>query len=63
VVSIAAIVIFAVFGMKMFHEVGGGDYMDCISQAGNDQQAVQDCADEFTQRVENQLSVTVTPTP
>jgi Domain of unknown function (DUF4190) len=63
VVSVAAIIIFTVFGIKMFNEVGGSDYMDCISQAGNDQQAVQDCADEFTQRVEDQFSVTVTPSP
>ncbi|MGZ8803425.1 MAG: DUF4190 domain-containing protein [Mycobacterium sp.] len=58
-VSIAAIAI-AVWG---FNEVGGTDYVDCISRAGSDQQAVQDCADEFTQRVEDEFSITVTPTP
>ncbi|MGB3229582.1 MAG: DUF4190 domain-containing protein [Mycobacterium sp.] len=58
-VSIAAIV-FAVWG---FNEVGGGDYIDCVSRAGSDQQAIEDCANEFTQRVEDQFSVTVTPTP
>lgn len=58
-VSIAAIA-FAVWG---FNEVGGGDYIDCISRAGSDQQAIEDCANEFTQRVEDQFSVTVSPTP
>ncbi|GAB3227735.1 DUF4190 domain-containing protein [Mycolicibacterium hippocampi] len=58
-VSIAAIA-FAVWG---FNEVGGGDYIDCVTRAGSDQQAIDDCANEFTQRVEDQFSVTVTPTP
>ena len=59
VLSIVVIAI-AVWG---FNEVGGTDYVDCLSRAGSDQQAVQDCADEFTQRVEDQFSITVTPTP
>jgi heme/copper-type cytochrome/quinol oxidase subunit 2 len=36
-VSIAAIVLIGVFGMKMFNEVGGTDYVDCIQKAGSDQ--------------------------
>lgn len=59
VVSVAAIAI-AVWG---FREVGGTDYVDCLSRAGSDQQAIEACADEFTQRVEDQFSLTVTPTP
>lgn len=59
VVSIVVIAI-AVWG---FNEVGGTDYVDCVSRAGSDQQAIQECADEFTQRVEDQFSITVTPTP
>ncbi|MGE0216222.1 DUF4190 domain-containing protein [Mycolicibacterium sp.] len=58
-VSIAAIGVM-VWG---FNEVGGTDYVDCVTRAGNDQQAMQDCADEFTQRVEDQFSITLTPTP
>jgi hypothetical protein len=46
----------------VFKEVGGSDYVDCLSKAGSDQQAVQRCADQFRQRVENQFSVTLTPT-
>ncbi|KUH98054.1 DUF4190 domain-containing protein [Mycobacterium sp. IS-3022] len=46
-----------------FNQVGGTDYIDCISRAGNDQEAVQQCAEEFQQRVEDEFSVTLTPTP
>ncbi|MGB0436157.1 MAG: DUF4190 domain-containing protein [Mycobacterium sp.] len=59
VVSIVVIAI-AVWG---FNEVGGTDYVDCVSRAGSDEQAIQECADAFTQRVEDQFSITVTPTP
>jgi Domain of unknown function (DUF4190) len=58
-VSIAAIAI-AVWG---FNEVGGKDYIDCMTKAGSDEQAVQNCADQFQHRVENQFSITITPTP
>lgn len=46
-----------------FNEVGGTDYIDCVSRAGSDQQAVDQCSEEFQQRVEDQFSVTLTPTP
>jgi Domain of unknown function (DUF4190) len=46
-----------------FGEVGGTDYIDCMSRAGNDQQATQQCAKQFQDRVEDQFSITVTPTP
>jgi heme/copper-type cytochrome/quinol oxidase subunit 2 len=59
IVSIAAIGL-AIWG---FSEVGGTDYVDCLSRAGNDEQAMQQCADEFRERVETEFSVTITPTP
>ncbi len=59
VVSLAFIPIW----VGVFDEVGGTDYVDCLSRAGNDQQAVQQCADQFRERVENEFSITVTPTP
>jgi hypothetical protein len=55
--------VFIAFAVWGFGEVGGGDYIDCLSRAGNDQQAIQECADQFQQRVEDQFSVTLTPTP
>ncbi|MGE2691876.1 DUF4190 domain-containing protein [Mycolicibacterium pulveris] len=46
-----------------FDRAGGTDYLDCVSQAGNDQVALEQCANEFQQRVDDQFSVTVEPTP
>ncbi|MCI4675985.1 DUF4190 domain-containing protein [Candidatus Mycolicibacterium alkanivorans] len=46
-----------------FNQVGGGDYIDCLQKAGQDQNQVQKCADQFRQSVENRFSVTLTPTP
>ncbi|MCZ0731125.1 DUF4190 domain-containing protein [Mycolicibacterium iranicum] len=63
IVSIAAFVVVGVFGVALFNEVGGTDYIDCVNRAGSDQAAVQQCAEEFTQRVEDEFSITVTPTP
>lgn len=63
VVAIAAIIITAIFGWQLFQDVGGNDYIDCLNRAGSDQAAVEQCANEFTQRVENEFSITVTPTP
>jgi hypothetical protein len=42
---------------------GGSDYVDCVSKAGQDGAAIQKCVDQFRDRVENQFSVTLTPTP
>ncbi|WP_445170246.1 DUF4190 domain-containing protein [Mycolicibacterium sp. Dal123E01] len=47
----------------VFKEVGATDYVDCLQKAGQDQTAVQQCADEFKQSVEDKFSVTLTPTP
>ncbi|HJT95652.1 MAG TPA: DUF4190 domain-containing protein [Mycobacterium sp.] len=46
-----------------FDRAGGTDYVDCLSKAGNDEQAIQQCADQFRGRIENEFSITVTPTP
>lgn len=62
VAGLAFVAIYATLGWSMFKEVGGGDYIDCINRAGSDQAAVEQCATEFTERVEQEFSVTVTPT-
>jgi hypothetical protein len=60
---IEAVVVIALF-VWGFNEVGGTDYIDCINRAGNDQEAIQQCADQFTENLETQFSITVTtPTP
>jgi Domain of unknown function (DUF4190) len=57
IVSIAAIALL-VWG---FTEVGGTDYVDCLSRAGNDEQEMQQCADQFRDRIENEFTTTPTP--
>jgi hypothetical protein len=59
IVSIVAIFL----AVSFFDDVGGSDYLDCLSQAGSDQEAMQQCADQFREQMEDQFSLTVTPTP
>jgi amino acid transporter len=49
--------------MSVFSEVGGTDYVDCVSRAGSDSKAVEACANQLRNRMQNQFSVTATPTP
>ncbi|MGO4446118.1 DUF4190 domain-containing protein [Mycobacterium sp. 2YAF39] len=61
IIEAVAIIALMVWG---FGEVGGTDYVDCLSKAGSDQEAVQQCADEFTNNLETQFSMTITtPAP
>jgi hypothetical protein len=59
VVGVAFIPIYTV----VFKEVRVGDYMDCVQKANNDRVAEQRCVEQFRQKVQNKLSVTLTPTP
>ena len=64
VLGFLAIIVSLVFipiWIGVFNEVGGNDYVSCLSKAGSDQQAIQNCADQFRQHVETQFSVTVAP--
>ena len=57
--GVAAIVVsvaFMVFGVWVFKTVGGGDYVDCVQQAGEDQAKVEQCTEDFRQSVENRFS-------
>jgi hypothetical protein len=65
VLGFLAIIVSLVFipiWIGMFEGMGGTDYVDCVSKAGQDPDAIQKCADQFRERVENQFSVTITPT-
>ena len=62
VAMIAGLAFIAIW-VGVFNEVGAGNYIDCLQNAGQDQSKIQQCADEFKQSVENQFSVTFTPTP
>ncbi len=66
VLGFLAIIVSLVFipiWIGVFDKFGGTDYVDCLSKAGSDEQAIQKCADQFRDRVENQFSITTTPTP
>lgn len=59
--AIIVSLIFIPIWIGVFDEVGASGYVDCLSKAGSDNQAIQQCADQFRDRVQNQLSITVTP--
>jgi hypothetical protein len=61
--AIIVSLVFVAIWFGVFEEVGGTDYVDCVSRAGNDADAIQQCVDQFRDRVEDQFSITVTPTP
>ena len=67
ILSIIEALVVIALSVWVFNEVGGTDYVDCLSKAGSDQEAVQRCADQFQERVEDQFSITITtpaaPTP
>ena len=64
ILSIIEALVVIALSVWAFNEVGGTDYMDCLSKARSDQDAVQRCVDQFQDRVENQFSVTLTtPAP
>lgn len=59
IVSIVAIVLTIQFA----RDVGAGDLFDCLQQAGNDVEAQQECQQRFEQNLEEQFSVSLTPSP
>lgn len=61
VVAIIAGLVFVAVWVGLFNEVGAGDYLDCLQQAGQDRTMVQDCSDHFRESVENKFPVTPTP--
>lgn len=61
--GIVAGLVSIVIWMQLIKDTGAGDYFDCMSKAGQNRSAQVQCEDEFRQSVENQFSVTLTPTP
>jgi hypothetical protein len=59
IVSVAFIALY----MFVWKEVGGSDYMSCMQQAGSDPTQQQQCEQQFQQHVDNQFSITPTPSP
>jgi hypothetical protein len=52
---------FIAIWMTVWKDVRGGDYIDCIQKAGENQVAQQHCAEQFRHSVQDRLSVTLTP--
>ncbi|WP_428340016.1 DUF4190 domain-containing protein [Mycobacterium sp.] len=52
---------FIAFWSTVWKDVRGGDYIDCIQKAAENQVAQQHCADQFRHTVQDRLSVTLTP--
>jgi Domain of unknown function (DUF4190) len=66
VLGIVAIILGLVFipiWYSLFEGAGVTDYVDCVSRAGSDQEAVQQCANQFQERVEDKFSITLTTPP
>lgn len=59
IVGVAFIALWA----TVWKDAGGGDYISCIQKAGSDQVQQHRCADQFRHKVQDRLSVTLTPSP
>jgi hypothetical protein len=55
--------VFIALTVWVFNEVGVGDLATCLSDAGGDATRVEQCQQQFTDNLENQFSVTLTPAP
>jgi hypothetical protein len=64
ILSIIEAIVAIALSIWWFNSIGGTDYVDCVSRADSDQEALQQCADRFRERVEDQFSITLTtPAP
>jgi len=56
VISIIASLAFIPIYVGLFKDIGGGGYLECLQQAGQDRTAVQQCSDELRQTMSNRLT-------
>jgi len=66
VLGLLAIVVSLIFipiWLSVWNTVGGDDYFECISNAGGDEEKVEQCLDDFKGHLESELSITLTPSP
>ncbi|BBU22954.1 DUF4190 domain-containing protein [Mycobacterium xenopi] len=62
-IAIVVGLIFIAIWAALWHDIGGGDYIDCLQRAGSNPALRQQCVDRFRENFENRLSVTLTPRP
>lgn len=60
---LAALVFIPIYLYTWFEVFDGGNYIDCMNNAGDDPAAQQRCTEQFTEHLETKFSVTVTPVP
>jgi hypothetical protein len=56
VISIIASLAFIPIYVGLFKDIGGGGYLECLQQAGQDRSAVEQCSDELRQTMSNRLT-------
>jgi len=56
VISIIASLAFIPIYVGLFKDIGGGGYLECLQQAGQDRTAVEQCSDELRQTMSNRLT-------
>jgi hypothetical protein len=55
--------VFIPIWIGFFSQLGIGDYVSCMEQAGNDRAAQVQCENNFRDKVETDYGVTITPKP
>jgi Domain of unknown function (DUF4190) len=59
--AVVVSLVFIAIWYGAFSDIGGSDYLDCVSKAGQDPRAVESCANQFQDHLESQFSVSMTP--
>lgn len=56
VIAIIVSLVFIPIYVGLFKDMGGGGYLECLQQAGQDRSAVEQCSDELRQTMSNRLT-------
>ena len=56
VIAIIVSLVFIPIYVGLFKDIGGGGYLECLQQAGQDSTAVEQCANELRQTMSNRLT-------
>jgi len=56
VIAIIVSLVFIPIYVGLFKDMGGGGYLECLQQAGQDSAAVEQCSNELRQTMSNRLS-------
>lgn len=61
--GLIAAIIMTVLGVMVFRDSGGTDFLDCVSKAGGDQAQIDQCEQEWDQRIDDKYGSTPSPAP